>query len=83
MALTVSCPFSRKMTKQSWHTFKVQVRQASSWPPLAGEEEEEEPQKESVTICSKATWDCSSVTKLKAMTESLSFLSCSETTSSP
>lgn len=56
---------------------------SSSWPLLAGEEEEEEPQKESDTICSKATWDCSSVTKLKAMPKSLSFLSCSKATASP
>lgn len=35
------------------------------------------------TRCLKATWECSPVTKFKAMTQSLSFLSCSKTRLGP
>lgn len=78
----VSFPSSRKMMTQSWHAFQVHKVPGL---PLG---EEQRPGAESNTICcqsqlcSKATWECPLVTKFKAVTQSLSFLSCSKTPSS-
>lgn len=70
------------MMTQSWHA--SQVHKVLGLPLR----EEQRPGAESNTICCqsqlclKATWECPLVTKFKAMTQSLSFLSCSKTPSS-